>query len=1072
MPDLHTCPDCGTSLPPGTPPGQCPACLFQIGLAVGGGDLLRAANEAPVANGPARIRYFGDYELLAQIAQGGMGVVYKARQVSLNRLVALKMIRAGELANDTEIARFRAEAEAAASLDHPNIVPIYEVGEHEGQQYFSMKLVDGGSLADHGGGFGFCTAASLLATVARAVHYAHQRGILHRDLKPGNILMDASGQPHVTDFGLAKRMAADSSMTLSGVILGTPSYIAPEQAGGSKVLTTAADIYSLGAILYELLTGRPPFVGATVLETLVQAREQEPVAPSLVRSSRRKVAPTSRSGINQRLTSAATEKLDRDLETICLKCLEKDPQRRYGSAEALAEDLEHWLAREPIAARPATSLERVLKWAQRKPAVAMLVVGLHVVGLAGLAGIIWQWREAEAATRDKQEQLWQSQLIEARYHRTSGKTGQQAKALEVLKRAAAYRPSLELRNEAIAALLLPDLGEHLWFDSSAGYTLTAADADLAQYVVSLPDGKVEIRRASDQAAVAVLPSLGGAPVWIQFSPAGHQLAVCSVSNGVNHSVTLWDWRVGRRLWQTSIRNGAGNLPVFDFIAGGHELAVAAPTGSVRRFRVESGRELEPLLALEAAALRVSPSGGRVALVRENELQIWSLAKTQQLARCALPAGLTDLAWHPNEGIIAFGTARGLQLWKLQGSPDEREPKTISDASHIARVFFNHDGDLLFGGGWGDATGVWDVRSGAQLLNSREGAVVQLSRDERTLLFTKERTGAGTRRYLPPQGFRRLLLPPTMAQGGGVSALDYHLEGRWLISAQSGGVLLWDTTTGRIVARQPMATPVSLEFLPDGRSFLSCGRGGVQRWPVDVAAGPLVIGPPTTLFPPAPWRFERAALSPDGKRFAAVSSDHQQGIVAEIATTNWLRLEGHAQRPGTYVNFSPDGKWVMTGSHHGENLHLYEAATGRHLRDLAAGTGYGWFQQRGPLIYATGVGGYSIWRAETGELVRQVAGTGELAGFAPDDRTYLVNDQNGQLRLRDTDSDQDRAVLNYPATAAWGVAFTVDGQRFAVNNSTGQIQLWNLPELRRKLSQLGLDWVDSSPFQKGQRPAPR
>lgn len=370
MTETRKCPDCGTAMPPQAQPGQCPACLFQIALKVGG-SVLAIPTESVTHEAPTRVRYFGDYELLEPIAQGGMGVVYKARQLSLNRLVALKMIRAGELANETEVARFRAEAEAAASLDHPNIVPIYEVGEHEGRQYFSMKLVEGGSLAERAGDYGFREAAALLATVARAVHYAHQHGILHRDLKPGNILMDAGGQPHVTDFGLAKRIETDSSMTRSGAIVGTPSYIAPEQAAGGKGLTTAADIYSLGAILYELLTGRPPFQGTTVLDTLMKVREQEPKPPH-----------------------ALNAQVDRDLETICLKCLEKNPQTRYGSADALAEDVERWLALEPIRARPATTRDRVVKWARRKPVVASLVLGLHLVATLGLMGNLWQWHRA------------------------------------------------------------------------------------------------------------------------------------------------------------------------------------------------------------------------------------------------------------------------------------------------------------------------------------------------------------------------------------------------------------------------------------------------------------------------------------------------------------------------------------------------------------------------------------------------------------------------------------------------------------------------------------------------------
>ena len=328
------CPNCGAPLPVNAPSGHCPACLLRIGLALGDGGLAFALNPPPpragaVAGDPQsaldRIRYVGDYELLEEIARGGMGVVYRARQVSLNRLMALKMIRAGQFADAAEVARFRAEAEAAAHLNHPDIVPIYEVGEHEGRHYFSMKLVEGGSLAarisNRKAPVSNRDAAALLATAARAVHYAHQRGILHRDLKPGNVLLDAQGGPHITDFGLARRVESDSGLTLSGAIVGTPGYIAPEQAAGAQRLTTAADVYSLGAILYELLAGRPPFTGATVMETLRKVMEEEPAPPSEVRSSRRKEAHSTPEVDQSLLTSAAT-KVDRDLETICLKCLE------------------------------------------------------------------------------------------------------------------------------------------------------------------------------------------------------------------------------------------------------------------------------------------------------------------------------------------------------------------------------------------------------------------------------------------------------------------------------------------------------------------------------------------------------------------------------------------------------------------------------------------------------------------------------------------------------------------------------------------------------------------------------
>ncbi|MBO0697956.1 MAG: serine/threonine protein kinase, partial [Zavarzinella sp.] len=269
------------------------------------------ANGEALAPAPPPGRRFGDYELLDELARGGMGVVYKARQLSANRVVALKMILAGTLASDADKARFKQEAEAAANLDHPNTLPIYDVGEVEGRAYFTMKLVEGGSLADvlkqaesprttvHG-------LVDLLTKVARGVHYAHQRGVLHRDLKPSNILLADPATPLIADFGLAKRVEGDSSLTQPGAVLGTPSYMAPEQARGSKAITTAADTYSLGAILYEMLTGQPPFKGESVAQTLRMVEEHEPARP-------RSLNPA----------------CDPDLEAVALKCLEKDPVRRY-----------------------------------------------------------------------------------------------------------------------------------------------------------------------------------------------------------------------------------------------------------------------------------------------------------------------------------------------------------------------------------------------------------------------------------------------------------------------------------------------------------------------------------------------------------------------------------------------------------------------------------------------------------------------------------------------------------------------------------------------------------------------
>ena len=291
-------------------------------------DLGSSAPASSEAGAPSHVRYFGDYEISGEIARGGMGVVFRARQVSLDRTVALKMILAGQLADDNDVKRFHTEAEAAANLDHPGIVPIFEVGQHEGQHYFSMGFVEGQSLSQRltEGPLPAQDAAELIRRVSEAIEYAHQHGVIHRDLKPANILLDSNINPRVTDFGLAKKIQGDSGLTGSGQIMGTPSYMPPEQAGGTRgEVGPAADVYSLGATLYALTTGRPPFQAATPMDTVLQVLSDEPVSP-------------------RRLNAA----IPRDLETICLKCLEKDPGKRYARAAALGEDLRRYLSGEPI----------------------------------------------------------------------------------------------------------------------------------------------------------------------------------------------------------------------------------------------------------------------------------------------------------------------------------------------------------------------------------------------------------------------------------------------------------------------------------------------------------------------------------------------------------------------------------------------------------------------------------------------------------------------------------------------------------------------------------------------------
>src|SRR5207302_2942332 len=383
---IRICRKCGAKIFSDAPEGLCAKCVLKTALMMppeapvaarddGGpaanveANAAAASHSKKAAGAVELLGELGDYELLEEVGRGGQGVVFRARQKSLNRTVALKVISLGQWASKAHLKRFRLEAEAAARLEHPGIVPIHEVGEHDGYCYYSMKFVEGGQLDEvvRRAPMSIRHAAELIAKVARTVQHAHEHGILHRDLKPGNILIDQKGEAHLTDFGLARLVETESTMTRTLEVLGTPSYMAPEQAAGNNTqLTGATDVYGLGAVFYQLLTAQPPFAGGTTYETIKLLLDTEPRQPRLL-----------------------NPKIDRDLSTICLKCLEKHPERRYSSALALAEDLECWLKHEPIQARRTGLFARGKKWVQRNPSSALLAASL--VALAAAAGwIIWK----------------------------------------------------------------------------------------------------------------------------------------------------------------------------------------------------------------------------------------------------------------------------------------------------------------------------------------------------------------------------------------------------------------------------------------------------------------------------------------------------------------------------------------------------------------------------------------------------------------------------------------------------------------------------------------------------------
>ncbi len=628
---------------------------------------------------PTHVRYFGDYAITRELARGGMGVVFEARQLSLNRKVALKMILAGQLAHETDVKRFYTEAEAAANLDHPGIVPIFEVGQHEGQHYFSMGFVEGQSLSQRltDGPLPPREAAALMAAVADAIDYAHQCGVIHRDLKPGNILLDQKGNPRVTDFGLAKKLEGDSGLTGSGQIMGTPSYMPPEQAGGKRAAVgPAADVYALGATLYALITGRPPFQAATAMDTVLQVISDEPVPP-------RRLNPS----------------IPRDLETISLKCLEKEPDRRYANAAAMAADLRRFLTGEPIAARPVTRLERLAKWARRKPTLAAAyTLGLLAVLLGGLGGMaVWQWRAAERA-RDtaksaQDEAEGQRDLADAaRSEADKARVAEQsARVAEQKARAEAERQRdkferfdygrtiqvahQELRENNVPATLAlldstrADLRGWEWryvhrlCHSSLltlkgrDWTVTSASfsPDSSRIVTGSNDETAKVWDAKSGAVVLTLERAGGANIVTSasFSPDGSRIVTVDNDN----TAKVWDAMSGAEV--LTLKGHTSRVTSASFSPDSSRIVTASWDNTAR---VWDAKSRDVLLTLRHTS-RVysssfSPDGSRIVTASGNEAQVWD-AKSD--------AALLTLKGHTREVNSASFSPDGSRI--VTGSED-------------------------------------------------------------------------------------------------------------------------------------------------------------------------------------------------------------------------------------------------------------------------------------------------------------------------------------------------------------------------------------------------------------------
>lgn len=1017
------CPRCGQPLPDSLLGGSCPQCL------------ARLVSALQLSNGERR--RFGSYELLTEIGRGGMGVVYKARDVSLDRVVAIKMMLSAQFASGKDLERFHDEAKAIARFEHPNIVAIYEVGSHEGQPYFSMQWIDGCSLAARAPSrqspLSNREAAELLAKVARAVHHAHQRGILHRDLKPANILLDARGEPHVSDFGLARSLTAARDVTLPGAVLGSPSFMAPEQAAGKTgQITTATDIYSLGGILYFLLTGQAPFSEATPLETLRCVQAQDPVKPSAIRT------------------------VDRDLETICLKCLRKEPQRRYASADALADDLGRWLCHEPIQARPVGTIDHIIMWAKRKPTVAASIGVAMLITALGFAAVLWQWRQAEEARRQAHqahqeavEELYSSYLAQARANRWSGRAGRRFDSLEALTKAAAIRPSLELRNEAIACLALPDVRVERRISGGSARIGSGLAFDIAfeRYVSVSPEGTISIRKVSDNQE---LLSLAGPPnpVWVNvwFSPDGRYLAEKYL--GKTNQVLVWDLFQRKVIMRRPVTARGCYRP------DSKQWTAAEENGSIWSYDLGLGREVWRLRVPPVLqTISYDPTGKRLAVSRQQNptVLIVNVATKEIEQRFDHPASIGMVAWSPDGTWLACPGSDGRTYMH------HVETGSLGDVfeGHLGSVggaIYNLEGDIVVTSGWDEMTRFWDPKLGKPLLSLPGGWVGTFFGSGDKLGFAVSEREAGVWQVEPARECRRL------GRTGALSEAQFSPDGNLLAAAASDGIWIWRVEGNRLLAQLDATNCADVLFAPDGSSLISSGQSGVQLWPLQDSdkLSRSQVGAMRILFPPGA---HDCCLGPGGRSLIVLPGDSHGVMVLDLQNLTPKSVGDHLVSGP--ITASPDGTWFATGNWRGTNVTVWEMATAEPVKELVVkGNAKVLFSPDGRWLATVSDEEYRLWKTGSWEpgLAIPRKPTSALFGrmaFSPDGRILAVlQGRNSQVRLVSVQTGNELATLETGPP----LCFASNGTLLATaGEDLHSVFVWNLHQIRNRLAAMNLDW---------------
>lgn len=969
---------------------------------------IRSVSKFASSNKPA----IPGYEILRELGRGGMGVVYQAHHLKLNRMVALKMVLGGSYSQPEELVRFLGEAQSAARLQHPNIVQIYEVSKHDDRPFFTMEYIEGSSIAQKFGNTPVRPrqAAEMIHVLASAIHFAHQQGIVHRDLKPANILMTADGSLKITDFGLAKHIEAGSGLTQTGAIMGTPSYMAPEQAAGlTAEIGPLADVYALGAILYDLLTGRPPFRAETPLNTILQVRYDEPV--SLIRLQPR---------------------IPRDLETICLKCLQKVPRKRYPTAAALADDLQRYLAGEPIQARPVSRWERGVKWAQRHPTASTLL------GVSALALIL------VFALGVRHNILLDAALQEARQERQRAEDNA-VEAMHQMKRA--EEEELIARRYLYASQM--NLAQAAWDNAHIALVQELLAKQIPQ------PGQKDLRgfewyylqrlcHGERKTLVLEYPVYGAA-----FAPDGRLLATVGGVFDQPGEVKLWDVASGQL--RARLQGHSRDVHAVAFAPDGQTLATGSDDLTIKLWDVASGQERTTLQGHtgEVRSVVFTAKGQLlISAAMDGNLKVWDLQEgKERLSIATQQNSVLTAVIAPDETSLASGGLDGtVKLWDL-ASGKERFTFPGSNRDPVMALAFAPDGQTLARGSRDRTIKIWDLASRTErsVLRGHGNTItsIKFTTDGRMLVSASTDLTVKTWDLATEKPLLTL-----KGHQGPIFAIVVAEDGKTLATASMDRtVKLWDTTARlEMVALYGHRKDImSIAYSPDGQTLATGSQDGtVKLWdPAQRRELKTLSGHARGI--------NGVAFAPDGRTLASASEDHTVKLWDVATGQERLTLTKHTA-PVRCVAFSPNGQLLATGSgfynRAGVQIKIWDPKTGNQLKSLkghSSSIRSIAFHPQGTMFATCGWDQLiKLWDTTTfNELatLKDHMGAIYALAFAPDGQTLASASADMTVKLWDVATRKPRRTLQGNMDEVTSVAFAADGTTLATGSRDGSVKLW-------------------------------